>query len=202
VSGVPILVEADGLRVLVVGGGDVATRKAKQFANAGALVRIIAPELTADLEQLVIEKSLEVERRPYESGDISDAQLVVAATSDRLVNAAIARDTDAENRLLNAADQSDDGNFAMMAAHRRGGLTIGVSAGGVPAAATRIRDAIAERFDARYGDALSDLAALRRRLINAGEARTWRERAGELIDAEFCDAVEEGSLAERIASWR
>jgi precorrin-2 dehydrogenase / sirohydrochlorin ferrochelatase len=202
VSGVPILVECEGLRVLVVGGGDVATRKAKQLANAGAVVRIIAPELTTDLEALVVERALECERRPYASGDISDAQLVVAATNDRLVNSAIAREADAANRLLNAADLSDDGNFAMMATHRRGGLTIGVSAGGVPAAATRIRDAIGERFDARYGDALSDLAALRRRLINAGEARMWRERAGELIDEEFCDAVEHGSLAEQIAARR
>jgi len=202
VSGLPILVECEGLRVLVVGGGDVATRKAKQLATAGAIVRIIAPELTTDLERLVVERALEVERRPYASGDISDAQLVIAATNDRLVNSAVAREADAENRLLNAADLSDDGNFAMMATHRRGALTIGVSAGGVPAAATRIRDAIGGRFDARYGDALSDLAALRRRLINAGEARMWRERAGELIDEEFCDAVEHGSLAERIAAWR
>jgi siroheme synthase-like protein len=202
VSGVPILVEAEGLRVLVVGGGEVATRKAKQFAYAGALVRIIAPELITDLEELVLERNLEVERRPYQSGDIADAHLVVAATNDRLVNADIAREADAGNRLLNAADQSDDGNFAMMAAHRRGSLTIGVSAGGVPAAATKIRDAIGERFDARYGDALSDLVALRRKLINAGEARMWRERAGELIDDEFCDSVECGALAARIASWR
>jgi siroheme synthase-like protein len=201
-SGVPILVEAEGLRVLIVGGGEVATRKAKQFAYAGALVRIIAPELIADLEELVIEKALEVERRPYESGDISDAQLVVAATNDRLVNSAIAREVDAENRLLNAADHSEEGNFAMMAMHRRGPLTIGVSAGGVPAAATRIRDAIGERFDARYGDALGDLAALRRRMINAGESHTWRERASELINHEFCNVVEQGALAERIASWR
>ncbi|MDB4881272.1 MAG: siroheme synthase [Gemmatimonadetes bacterium] len=201
-SGVPILVEADQLRVLIVGGGEVATRKAKQFAYAGALVRIIAPELIADLEELVIEKALEVERRPYEGGDISDAQLVVAATNDRVVNSAIAKDADAENRLLNAADHSDDGNFAMMAVHRRGPLTIGVSAGGVPAAATRIRDAIGERFDARYGDVLGDLAALRRRMINAGEGQTWRERASDLINQQFCDAVEQGALAERIASWR
>ena len=201
-SGVPILVEAEGLRVLIVGGGEVATRKARQFAYAGALVRIIAPELIADLEELVVEKNLEVERRPYATGDIADAQLIVAATNDRHVNAAIAHDAESDSRLLNAADLSDDGNFAMMAAHRRGGLTIGVSAGGVPAAALRIRDAIAERFDARYGDALGDLSALRRRLISAGEARMWRERAGELIDADFCDAVEHGSLAERIASWR
>ncbi|MEO8335690.1 MAG: NAD(P)-dependent oxidoreductase [bacterium] len=201
-SGVPILVEAEGLRILIVGGGAVATRKAKQFASAGAHVRIIAPELIADLETLVIQKALEVERRPYESGDIGDAQLVVAATNDRVVNATVARDADADNRLLNAADHSEDGNFAMMAVHRRGALTIGVSAGGVPAAATRIRDAIGERFDARYGDALGELAALRRRLISAGEGHAWRARAGVLIDHEFCDAVEQGALAERIASWR
>ena len=73
-SGVPILVEAEGLRVLIVGGGEVATRKARQFAYAGALVRIIAPELIADLEELVVEKNLEVERRPYATGDIADAR--------------------------------------------------------------------------------------------------------------------------------
>lgn len=201
-SGLPILVEAGGLRVLIVGGGQVATRKARQFAYAGALVRIISPELTGDLEALVVEKALEVDRRPYAAGDIADAQLIVAATNDRLVNAGIARDAEAANRLLNAADHSDDGNFAMMAAHRRGPLTIGVSAGGVPAAALRIRDAIAERFDARYGDALGDLVALRHQCIRAGEAHSWRERSGAIIDAEFCDAVEQGSLAERIAKWR
>ena len=200
-SGVPILVEASGLRVLVVGGGAVATRKAKQFAQAGAVVRIVAPKLDEELEHLVVERGLAVERRPYESADISDAQLIVAATDDRTVNADVARDADAGSRLLNAADHSDDGNFAMMATHRRGPLTIGVSAGGVPAAAVRIRDALAERFDARYGDALSDLSALRKRMIASGEAHRWREKSPELIDAEFCDAVERGQLSERLAEW-
>jgi len=201
VSGVPILVEASGLRVLVVGGGAVATRKAKQFAQAGAVVRIVAPKLDEELEHLVVERGLAVERRPYESADIGDAQLIVAATDDRTVNADVARDADAGSRLLNAADHSDDGNFAMMATHRRGPLTIGVSAGGVPAAAVRIRDALAERFDARYGDALSDLSALRKRMIASGEAHRWREKSPELIDAEFCDAVERGQLSERLAEW-
>jgi len=201
VSGVPILVEASGLRVLVVGGGAVATRKAKQFAQAGAVVRIVAPKIDEELEHLVVERGLAVERRPYESADIGDAQLIVAATDDRTVNADVARDADAGSRLLNAADHSDDGNFAMMATHRRGPLTIGVSAGGVPAAAVRIRDALAERFDARYGDALSDLSALRKRMIASGEAHRWREKSPELIDAEFCDAVERGQLSERLAEW-
>ena len=200
-SALPILLEGAGLRVLVVGGGNVATRKARQFAQAGALVRIVAPRLDPALEQLVLEFAIEAERRPYETGDIADAQLVISATDDRDVNAMVARDAETEHRLLNAADHSGDGNFAMMATHHRGPLTIGVSAGGVPAAALRIRDAIAERFDARYGDALADLGALRRRSIAAGDGDIWRSRSRELIDEDFCDAVERGELPQRIAQW-
>ena len=201
-STLPILLEGAGLRVLVVGGGNVATRKAKQFAQAGATVRIVSPALEPALEQLVLEFAIVVERRPYETGDIGDAQLIISATSDRAANALVARDADAEHRLLNAADHSDEGNFAMMATHHRGPLTIGVSAGGVPAAALRIRDAIAERFDARYADALSDLGALRRRAIAAGDGDVWRARSPALIGEDFCEAVERGELPHRIAEWR
>lgn len=200
-SGLPILVEASALRVLVIGGGTVGARKARQFATAGADVRVIAPTFCEDFEHLIAERGLVAERRPFESGDVGDAHLVFAATNDRLVNGEIAREAAAAHRLLNAADQSDEGNFAVMAAHHRGPLTIGVSAGGVPAAALRIRDAIAARFDARYGDALNELKALRKRLIASGDAHRWRERSPELIDEAFCDSVEGGALSERIAQW-
>lgn len=200
-SGVPILVEASALRVLIVGGGAVGARKARQFSLAGAEVRVIAPAFCEDLEHLITERGLVAERRAYESGDVGNAHLVFAATNDRLVNADVAREAEAGHRLLNAADQSEEGNFAVMAAHHRGPLTVGVSAGGVPAAAQRIRDAIAARFDARYGDALTDLKALRKRLIASGAAHLWRERSPELINEEFCDTVERGALSERIAEW-
>ena len=200
-STLPILVEGLGLRVLVVGGGTVATRKARQFARAGALVRIVAPDIDPALEALVREHAMIVDRRPYEAGDIGEAQLVIAATNDRTVNTAVGRDAKSAHRLLNAADHSTDGNFAMMATHQRGPLTIGVSAGGVPAAALRIRDAIATRFDSRYGDVLADLGALRKRTIASGDSDRWRARSPQLIDDDFCDAVERGELSQRIAEW-
>ncbi len=188
--------------MLVVGGGAIATRKAKRFVHAGALVRIVAPALCEELEAFVLERALIVERRPYVTGDIADAQLVVAATNDRHANALVSSDAQREHRLVNAADLSDDGNFAVMSTHRRGPLTIGVSAGGVPAAAVRIRDAIAERFDLRYSDALNQLTVLRRHMLACDQTQEWRERSRALIDDGFCDAVEQGSLSERIAEWR
>ncbi|MEO7457344.1 MAG: bifunctional precorrin-2 dehydrogenase/sirohydrochlorin ferrochelatase [Gemmatimonadaceae bacterium] len=201
-SGLPMLVECDDLRVLIVGGGAVAARKAKQLDAAGARLRIVSPELCDELESLVLSRAIPVERLAYEHADIGDAQMIIAATNDRAVNAQVARDCDDASRLLNAADFSTDGELAMMATHKRGALTVGVSAGGVPAAASRIRDAIGERFDARYGDAIAELSSLRARLISSGEAAAWRERARELIAQDFCEAVEDGTLNERIARWR
>ena len=103
---------------------------------------------------------------------------------------------------MNVTDDAQGGVFSVMVSHRRGPLTIAVNAGGVPTAAQRIRDAIAERFDARYGDALDDLVKVRRRLLAAGKGEQWRECAAQVIDEDFCDSVESGTLAQRLGPWR
>ena len=191
-NGTPLFVDCARLRVLMVGGGAVATRKAKQFATA----------ISDELSRLALEFAIPIEERPYESSDIGDAQLIFAATNDRAVNEQVARDADAANRLVNVTDDAQGGTFSVMAAHHRGSLTVAVNAGGAPTAALRIRDAIAERFDARYGDALADLVALRRQLLAAGKADQWHKCAAAIIDDEFCDTVEQGQLAQKLAPWR
>jgi precorrin-2 dehydrogenase/sirohydrochlorin ferrochelatase len=140
--------------------------------------------------------------RGYQRGDVGDAQLVVAATDDRAVNAAVLADAQAAGRLVNVADAPADGSFSTMATHRSGELVVGVSAGGVPGAAARIRDAIATRFDGRYARALAELATVRRLLLDRGDRDAWRRHATETFGAGFCDGVESGSLAERVTSWR
>jgi precorrin-2 dehydrogenase/sirohydrochlorin ferrochelatase len=202
VSGLPILVEAAALRVLVVGGGAVASRKVRALADAGAHLRLVSPQLGAEMERLVAEYAISVERRPFAPGDVGDAELVIAATSDRSVNAAVAREAREAHRLVNVADRPEEGSFATMATHREGALVVGVSAGGVPGAAARIRDAISERFDTRYARALGALATLRRSLLARGDGASWRALSSEVIGADFCAAVESDGFDERVASWR
>ena len=201
-SGFPILVEGSAIDVLVVGGGTVASRKAAVLIEAGARVRVVAPQVSDALRALAGAGRVRLIERRYERGDISDAHLVVAATDDRAVNAAVAADAHAAARLVNVADAPADGSFATMATHRAGALVFGVSAGGVPGAAARIRDAIASRFDGRYARALEGLASLRRTLLDRGAGAEWRTRAAEVIDADFCERVESGSITERVDSWR
>ena len=200
-SGIPVLLEGSALTVLIVGGGPVAVRKASAFAAAGASVRIVSRDPSPAMRELASVHALALHDRSYEAGDVGDAVLVIAATDDRSVNAAIAADARASSRLVNVADAPDDGSFATMATHRAGTLVVGVSAGGVPGAAARIRDAVADRFDGRYADALRQLSALRRAMIERGASAEWRAFASEMLDESFCDAVETGALEARMAAW-
>jgi len=202
VSGIPLLVEATGLRVLVVGGGDVAARKARAFCDAGATVRVISPAAGDDVLELARAGKLALTSRVFVAGDVDDAELVIAATNDRATNAAVAAEARAVRCLVNVADAPEEGHFVTMATHRSGDLVVGVSAGGVPDAAKRIRDAIGKRFDGRYAHALAELASLRQRLLDRRERHRWRELTDEVLGADFCENVESEVIGERVSPWR
>ncbi|MEP6621784.1 MAG: NAD(P)-dependent oxidoreductase [bacterium] len=195
------MVEASTLRVLVVGGGPVAARKAARLATAGARIVVVAPETCAELEVLVGDGTIAIERRRYESGDIGDVDLVIAATNDRAVNATVSADAKRAHRLVNIADVPGEGGMTFMTAHSTGPLTIAVNAGGVPAAAVQIRNAMAERFDERYAAVLADLSRIRRTMLDRGDAQEWRVCSGSLISDDFCDEVESGALKTRMTEW-
>jgi precorrin-2 dehydrogenase/sirohydrochlorin ferrochelatase len=202
VSAYPLVLQGSEVSALVVGGGSVATRKARGLAETGARVRVVAPRVSAELRDASRgNPSVSIEERPYESGDVGDALVVVAATDSRDVNARVAADAKALHRLVNVADAPEEGNCSTVATHRAGDLLIAVSAGGVPAAAARVRDCLAERFDGRYAAAVAALGALRSRVLRDRGAAAWRRAAGALAGADFCTTVEDGTFAERVATW-
>ena len=200
-SDFPIALHGAQIVAVVVGGGAVGTRKALALADAGAQVRVVAPEIGPELEDAARHRKITLVRERYDSDVLDGATLVIAATNSREVNAQIAIDAHAKGKLVNITDFPDEGNFHTMALHRSGDVTIAVSSGGVPGAAARIRDAIAERFDARYGEAVSALRGLRSKLITGGGDR-WRDAAPKLIGDDFCSSVEDGTLSEKVDSWR
>lgn len=204
-SALPLMLEGSAIEALVVGGGAVAARKALALLAAGARVRVVAPRVDASLraaEREIEAGALRIDERPYASADIGEALLVVAATDSRDANACVARDARAARRLVNVADAPEEGNCTMPATHRAGPLVVAVAAGGVPTVAARVRDALAGRFDARYGEAAAALGALRRRLLDERGSDAWHEALEALAGADFCESVESGRFAERMEPWR
>jgi siroheme synthase-like protein len=200
VSDFPIALHGERITAVVIGGGAVGTRKARALVNSGALVRVVSPEITSELAELDRLRHVSISREAYRKKHLDGATLVVAATDSREVNAQIAIDAHSLGKLVNITDYPDEGNFHTMALHRSGDVTIAVSSGGVPGAAARIREAIAERFDERYERAISALRGLRTRLLASGDDR-WQTAAPELLDDQFCTAVEDGSFAGKVDSW-
>ena len=200
-SDLPISLHGERIKAVIVGGGPVGTRKALALVDAGAQVTVIAPQISEELAEAGRLRQLTILREDYDRDRIKGMNLVIAATSSRDVNAQIAIDAQSNGQLVNITDYPDEGNFHTMALHRSGDITIAVSSGGVPGAATRIRDAIAERFDDRYERAISVLRGLRARSLASGDDR-WQHASSRLLDGDFCNSVENGTFADKAESWR
>src|SRR5689334_8021130 len=142
----PILLDVTDRLAVIVGGGQVAVRKAKGLIAAGATrVRMVAPALPTDLPD-----GVERVAEPYRADHLGGAALVFAATDDAVVNDAVVRDARAIGALVNRADATEDetgGDFSVPAVHRAGPVTLAVATEGAPALAALVRDHFAERFD-------------------------------------------------------
>lgn len=199
----PIALLCDKLSAVVVGGGNAGTRKALSLHDAGARVRIIAPAVTGELaDAAATSERLSIELRKYSGRqDLADVDLVVAATGTE-TDIRVAEDARALHLLANVASAPDKGSFTSMAVHGAGLLTVGVSAGGVPRAAARIRDAIAVQFDDRYAVALDACSRIRATSLAAGGTANWAALDEALLGEDFCERVEDGSLIEAVARCR
>lgn len=166
-----ISVEVKGADVTVIGGGQVAARKARTLAEAGARVRVISPVFDPEFDGLTVARVT----RPFAEGDTAGAFLVVAATGDATVDAAVATEARAAGRLVNVAGDPGQGNFHFATEIQRGPVTVAISTGGAsPALARRLKAEVEKAVGPEWGE----LAGL------LGEAREQLKVAPGLSQAE------------------
>ncbi len=136
----PVFLDLKNRHCLVVGGGSVATRKVNNLLNANAKIVVISPDCSDDLLHLAKSNKIKILQRNYESSDIVRAFLVVAATDDSKVNAAIAKVCNDANIMVNVADDPKLCSFIFPSVLDRSPVTIAVSTGGAsPVLARQLR---------------------------------------------------------------
>ena len=162
----PVFMDLDGRRCVVVGGGEVANRKARKLLQARADVVVISPEIKPELESVAVE----VHRRPFEEGDLQCAFLAFAATDSREVNAAVAREADERGIPVNVADRPSEGSFAVPSVLRRGRMQVAVSTGGAsPSLARSIKGELEGIFGPEWAGVVEELAVVRKNGEKADE---------------------------------
>ena len=102
----PVGLRLAGRRVLVVGGGNVAQRRVPTLIAAGALVEIVAPEVTPAIEGLVGSGEVVWHRRNFEDADLDGAWYVMAATDVTAVNAQVGAVAEAQRVFCVRADDA------------------------------------------------------------------------------------------------
>lgn len=141
----PVNLNIKGKVCVVIGGGRVAERKVKNILFCGGKVKVVSPDLTDLLSKLARQRKIGYIQGTYHSGHLEGASLIYAATSNRKVNAQIARDAARLGLLVNVCDSARESTFILPAVLRKRGVTIAVSTDGLsPAKSVRTRERLKE----------------------------------------------------------
>ena len=192
----PVSLDLTGRPCLVVGGGATALRKVTGLLGADARVTVVSPGLTPSLLHLATEAQFRWRPREYVAGDAVGFALVMAATDDVAVNAAVAAECRERGIWINCADDPDRCDFILPSVLKRGALTVSVSTGGAsPTMARLVREEL-ETLLPRDVAVLTDVMAEVRRTLRDGGISLDAERWREALDDELRRLAAAGHTAE------
>ncbi len=182
----PIFMELGGRRVVVVGGGAVAVRKAEVLLGAGARLVVVALKPSDAMTTLCTKQGAELVRDRYAKQYIGQAVLVIAATDDPKVNEQVYRDCQELEILCNVVDDPQHCDFFVPAVVRRGDLQIAIGTEGYcPAYAGHLRQRLETMFTEEHGKFLAELENVRKQIVDQVSGVADRKTLlGRLVDDE------------------
>ncbi len=191
----PLFHNLRGRLVLVVGGGDIALRKARLLAEAGARLRVVALQVEPQLRELVEQGGGETLLQGYQPEHLAGSQLVIAATDDAALNARVSVDAQARNLPVNVVDAPQLCSVIFPAIVDRSPLMIAVSSGGHAPVLSRLTRARIETLFPHAWGRLAHLAQRFRDQVKAAFPSINQRRV-------FWEDAFQGDIAERVFSGR
>ncbi|WP_429083130.1 siroheme synthase CysG [Aeromonas bivalvium] len=177
----PIFCRLDNKPVLLVGGGEVAQRKARLLLDAGAQLTVVAPELDPELAELAANGSIEWLAGEFAPAQLTGKWLVVAATDRREVNALVYQSANQARIFANLVDDPTRSSFIMPSIIDRSPLMVAISSGGkAPVLARLLREKLEALLPQHLGAVAAFAGSLRERVkarfATMGERRRFWER--------------------------
>jgi precorrin-2 dehydrogenase len=163
----PIFLKLSERPCLVVGAGKIAEEKIEGLLATGAEIRVVAPKATPRIRALAQDKQIHWDARRFRTSDLTDAFLVVAATSSPALHGKIYREAKRRKVLCNVVDDPLHCDFYYGSVVRRGALQIAISTSGKsPALAQRIRKILEQQFGPEYEEWIAALGEAREKLFS------------------------------------
>lgn len=187
----PLFVLLKGRPALVVGGGTVGERKARELLRAGAKVTVVSRDLTPGLAALAQEGRVAFIPGEFSPEQLEGMTLVIGATDNPEVNRQISLAAQARGLWVNIVDAPELCTFIVPAKVCRGPLTIAISTGGAaPALARRLREDLERQFGPEYQPYLELLQEIRQRVLKIRRGHPDNPRLFEnLLESPLKEAV-------------
>jgi len=148
----PLFFKLEGRKVLIVGGGDVALRKADLLSRAGACITVLAPVICAELQALLEDTKHTLVYENYNKTYMIGARVIIAATDDETLNHHVHADATELNIPVNVVDTPPLCDFIFPAIVDRNPIVIGISSNGkAPVLARLLRARLETLIPQGYG---------------------------------------------------
>ncbi|MCW8944439.1 MAG: siroheme synthase CysG [Sedimenticola sp.] len=198
----PIFLDVKNRTNLIIGGGEVAARKVTLLLKAQGKIRVVSPTLCPDLQSSLDQGQIEHSAKEYQTSDLDDAYLVIAATDNPAVNRQVSEEARARHLPVNVVDQPELCTFITPSIIDRSPVVAAVSTGGAsPVLARLIRSRLETLIPAGYGR-LAELAnrfrdRVKARFDNPSDRRLFWEK---ILQSGVAERVFSGHIDEADAS--
>ncbi|MBW2245755.1 MAG: bifunctional precorrin-2 dehydrogenase/sirohydrochlorin ferrochelatase [Deltaproteobacteria bacterium] len=193
----PVNLDIRNRNCLVVGGGDVGTRKVMTLLDCGAMVVVVSPAVTEKIEELSNKGLMKLERRGFKPTDLDQMFLVIGATDNPELNRQIHTEAERLGMLCNIADRPEVCNFILPAIVNRGDLIIAISTSGKsPAFAKKMRKDLEKKFGTEYAEFLTLMGGIRTKLLSEDhEPEAHKHLFENLIKRDVVNLIKQGDIA-------
>jgi len=164
----PVFLKLEHLRLLIIGGGNVALEKLNAvLQNAPATsIRLIAIEITEPIRQLASRyHNIELVKRAFSPSDLYTCDIVIAAVNDKATSEQIWLEAKRKDKLVNVADKPELCDFYLSSIVKKGNLKIAISTNGKsPTIAKRLKETLNEAMPDEINEVLDSMEIIRKNI--------------------------------------
>ncbi len=187
----PVCLDVSNRHCVIIGGGEVAARKAQRLVQCGARVTVVSRKLSAEMMGMKEKHTISHIDADYDAAHLRDAFMVIGATDRNEINESIAGDARSLGIMVNIVDDPEHCDFILPSVMNRGDLSISISTGGKsPALAKKLRLEMEKRYGPEYAVLLNILGALREKIVAAGASSDENRKLFEaVLNSDILEAI-------------
>ncbi len=201
----PIFLKLEQLRLLIVGGGNVALEKLHAVLQNSPLtnIQIVATEIRPEIKELAAKhENIVLQARPFESIDLDNCEIVIVAVNDKSISESIYTEAKQKGKLLNVADTPELCDFYLSSIVKKGNLKIAISTNGKsPTIAKRLKETFTAALPDELDQVLDNMYRIRNRLNGNFEHKVKKLNALTRILVEKENGREKENRWRKVATY-